>query len=94
MTQIELFGCTQAGKSTLASNIIRAGQEHGIAVLLSDDFVLQQARLNWIKSSLPRTLLLDLFSLSACLQIHSVLTNSLARKTESDQKYPEKDRNE
>jgi hypothetical protein len=67
MTQIELFGCTQAGKSTLASNIIRAGQEHGIAVLLSDDFVLQQARLNWIKSSLPRTLLLDLFSLSACL---------------------------
>jgi hypothetical protein len=67
MMQIELFGCTQAGKSTFASKIIRACQEQGITIMLSDDFVLQQARLNWIKSSLPRTLLMDLFSLFACL---------------------------
>jgi len=65
--QVELFGCTSAGKSTLASNIFQTCRKQGIELLLSDDFVLKQMRLNWIRSSLVRLLLLDLFLLSACL---------------------------
>jgi hypothetical protein len=67
MTQIELFGCTCAGKSTSAGRILQACQERGIDLLTGDDFVLEQIRLNWIQSQIVRTLLTDLFSLSACV---------------------------
>jgi thymidylate kinase len=67
MMQIELTGCTGAGKSTLASGIRRACRDQGTDFLLSHDFVLKQIRLSWIKSNWARTLLLDLCSLSVCL---------------------------
>ena len=67
MMQVELIGCTGAGKSTLALDIIRTCREQGFDVVRSDDFVLGQARLNWIKSSLLRTLCLDLVCLPAWL---------------------------
>lgn len=65
--QIELIGCTSAGKSTLIKGICQACQEQGLELLLRDDFVLKQVRLSWIKSHLPRTLLVDLVALFACL---------------------------
>ncbi len=67
MMQIELTGCTGAGKTTLASAIHRACREQGIDFLMSNDFVLKQFRLSWIKSNWVRTLLVDLCSLSVCL---------------------------
>jgi thymidylate kinase len=64
---IELIGCTSAGKSTLSRGILQACHQQGLDILLGDDFVLKQVRLNWVKSHLPRTLLVDLFALLACL---------------------------
>ncbi len=65
--QIELVGCTSAGKSTLIRGILQACHEQGIDILPGDDFVLKQVRLNWIKGHLPRTLLVDLVALFTCL---------------------------
>jgi thymidylate kinase len=65
--QIELIGCTSAGKSTLARSILHACRQQGIDILLADDFVLQQVRLNWIKSHPLRKFLLNLAALFACL---------------------------
>jgi hypothetical protein len=65
--QIELIGCTSAGKSTLLRGILKVCREQEIEALSGDDFVLEQIRLNWVKSYLARTLLVDLFSLFACL---------------------------
>jgi hypothetical protein len=65
--QIELIGCTGAGKTRLARRILQASQEQGIDTLLGDDFVLQQVHLNWVKRRLARTLCVDLVSLLACL---------------------------
>lgn len=65
--QIELIGCTSAGKSTLARGILQAGREQGIDTLMGDDFVLEQVHLNWVKRRLARTLCVDFVLLSACL---------------------------
>ena len=65
--QIELIGCTSAGKSTLTRSILQVSHEQEPGIILGDDFVLKQVRLNWIKSHLPRTFLLNLAGLFACL---------------------------
>ena len=65
--QIELIGCTSAGKSTLTRSMLQAHHEQGLGILPGDDFVLGQVRLNWIKGHLPRTLLVDVLALFACL---------------------------
>lgn len=65
--QIELIGCTSAGKSTLLNSILQVCREQEIEALSGDGFVLKQIRLNWVKSYLTRILLVDLFSLFACL---------------------------
>lgn len=65
--QIELIGCTSAGKSTLAQSILHACHEPGTDIFLGNDFVLRQVSLDGIKSRLPRTLLIDLIALFACL---------------------------
>jgi thymidylate kinase len=64
---IELIGCTSAGKSTLSRSILQACHQQGLDILLGDDFVLKQVGLNWVKSHLPRTLLVDLLALLACI---------------------------
>lgn len=64
---IELMGCTSAGKSTLARGILEACRQQGTDILLGNDFVLRQVRLNWVKGHLPRTLLVDLAALFFCL---------------------------
>jgi len=65
--QIELTGCTGAGKSTLAKRLLQACRAQGIDAWLRDDFVLHQLWLDWIKSHVARTLVVDLLSLLACL---------------------------
>jgi thymidylate kinase len=65
--QIELIGCTSAGKSTLARRILEVGYKRGIDIVLGEDFILQQVRLNWIKGSLFRKLLVNLVALFASL---------------------------
>lgn len=65
--QIELIGCTGAGKSTLARGIVQAGREHGIDTVMGEEIVLNQVRLNWVKTKLARTLCVDLITLFACL---------------------------
>jgi hypothetical protein len=67
MMQIELTGCTGAGKSTLASDIRRVFREQGTDLLMGNEFVLKQIGLGWIKSNWVRTLVVDLCSLSICL---------------------------
>ncbi len=65
--QIELIGCTSAGKTTLARRMLQAGRELGIDMQLSDDFVLKQVRLNWIKHEFIRLRLIELLCLPICL---------------------------
>ena len=67
MMQIELTGCTGAGKSTLARDIVQACREQGIDVVMGDEVVLGLARLNWLRGRLVRTLCLDLICLPAWL---------------------------
>lgn len=65
--QIDLVGCTSAGKSTLAKNILHACREQGMDIVLGDDLVLSAVRLGWVKSSLLRKGLVNLAALCACL---------------------------
>lgn len=65
--QIELIGCTSAGKSTLARSVLQDCRQQGLDIFLGEDFVLKQFRLNWIKSRLLRKLLVNLAGLCACL---------------------------
>jgi hypothetical protein len=61
--RIELIGCTSAGKSTLTSRVLRICRDRGIDASTGYDFVLRQARLDWVKSRLLRALLVNLISL-------------------------------
>lgn len=65
--QIELIGCTSAGKSTLARTFIDAYREAGVDAMLAEDFVLELVWLGWARGHLARTLLVDLCALVACL---------------------------
>lgn len=64
---IEFIGSTGAGKTTLANDVLGHCREQGIDILMAADFVLEQSRLNWIRSQFARTLCLDLLSSFACL---------------------------
>lgn len=65
--QIELIGCTSAGKSNLIKNILRSNHHDGFSLVTSYDFVLKWAHLDWIKNHLNRMLCLNLIALFACL---------------------------
>lgn len=65
--QIELVGCTCAGKTTLAKKMIEAGQALGIDVQLSDNFLLNCMRLNWIKQEFVQRRVIELWALLTCL---------------------------
>jgi broad-specificity NMP kinase len=56
---IELIGSTSAGKTTLARKMVEAGKNSGIKVSLSDDFMLEQLHLNWIKNEFIRRRLVE-----------------------------------
>ncbi|NLY02400.1 MAG: hypothetical protein GXY83_40460 [Rhodopirellula sp.] len=65
--QIELIGCTGAGKSTLASSLVRSCRGRGIPLVTSREFVLRRSRLHWIPGRALRTIALDLCAGVACL---------------------------
>ena len=65
--QVELIGCTSAGKSTLAESVLWAYRGIGMDASMGADFVLQQVGLNWVKGKLARTILIDIIALFACL---------------------------
>lgn len=65
--QIELIGCTGAGKSTLTRGIFQACRAQKIDALYGEDFVLKQVRLNWVNCYIVRTVVVDICSLFACL---------------------------
>ncbi|MEZ4869903.1 MAG: AAA family ATPase [Caldilineaceae bacterium] len=65
--QIELIGCTSAGKSTLIREILQASRAQGIDIVQGDDFILQQFGLGWCESSPFRGLLMNGAALVACL---------------------------
>ena len=64
---IELIGCTSAGKSTLAQNMLKSNPKNAINLVSSDDFVLRWAHLDWVKQKNVRKLFLNLLALPACL---------------------------
>ncbi len=67
--QIELFGCSSAGKSSLAPRILRAARSRGVPASMSEDFVLRQLGLDGIRSRWLRTPLVDLMALGSCVAL-------------------------
>jgi hypothetical protein len=65
--QIELIGCTCAGKSTLARRIVQYCGNWGLQVTLGREFVARRFRLHYIPSRALQILALDLVALCACL---------------------------
>lgn len=64
--QIELFGCTSAGKSRLLQQILNLQAGRRPALVRSDDLLLQQLRLQWVAGT-ARLILLNLLSISLCI---------------------------
>ena len=67
MTVIELIGCTGAGKSTLANQILRVCVEQGIDACTGYDLVLRRLRLDGVESRFIRGLVVNLLALGVCL---------------------------
>lgn len=67
MTCIELFGCTSAGKSTFASNVLQLCRDAGIGVSLGEDFLLDQFHLSQIASTTTRAILVNLISVPVAI---------------------------
>ena len=65
--QIELIGCTGAGKSTLSRCIVQASQAQGVETSTGEEIALKLIRLDWVRRKIPRTLLVDLIAGLACL---------------------------
>lgn len=66
--QIELIGCTSAGKTTLARKVVDIGRRQGIDVILGDDFVLKTLHLGWVKNEFIRRRVLEAYSACICLR--------------------------
>jgi len=66
--QVELIGCTSAGKSTLTQHMIERARTQGIALSTSYDFVLAHYGLGWVKPHALRMALLNNLALWRCLQ--------------------------
>lgn len=65
--QIELIGCTSAGKSSLAGGILLAARGASVEIRMADEHVLKRWRLQWLTSRPARTLVMDVLSLLACI---------------------------
>lgn len=64
---IELIGSTSAGKTTLAKKMVEAGKKHGLDISLSDDFMLEQLHLGWVKNDFARRRLVEIVAVAICL---------------------------
>ena len=65
--QIELIGCTSAGKSVLTKSILQGGHNLGVDMVTSYDFVLSKIGLDWIKNHSLRMFVLNVFASIVCL---------------------------
>ena len=64
---IELIGSTSAGKTTLARRMIQVGKDMGVDVFLSDDFILEQVHLSWVRNEFVRRRLVETVSFAVWL---------------------------
>ena len=64
--QIELFGCTGAGKSSLLRQILHAQSGQRPAITRGDDFLLRRMRLAWVKGA-ARPVVLNALSIAMCV---------------------------
>lgn len=64
---IEIIGSTSAGKTTLAKKMVDAGKISGIDVFLSDDFILAQLHIGWVKNDFIRRRLVEVVAFGICL---------------------------
>jgi adenylate kinase family enzyme len=62
-----LIGSTSAGKTTLARKMVAAGKSNGVDVSLSDDFVLEELHMNWVKNEFVRRRLVEMIAFAICL---------------------------
>jgi len=65
--QLELIGCTGAGKSTLAARIAEAARAEGIDLELADEFTLNQLRLNHLRTKWLRAVAVHVVALWGCI---------------------------
>jgi hypothetical protein len=65
--QVELFGCSSSGKSSLAPRLLRSARALGVEATLSEDLVLRQVGLEGLRPGWLRTLCVDLLAAAACL---------------------------
>ena len=80
--QIELMGCTGAGKTTLVRSIVRTGGARGLDIALGDDVVLGRIGLSGLNSTILRKALLNLIAVSAGLaawRAHGAIDRFAAR---------------
>jgi deoxyadenosine/deoxycytidine kinase len=64
---IELIGSTSAGKTTLAKKMVEAGKKSGVHISLSDDFMLEQLKLGWVRNEFVRRRLVEAAAFAICL---------------------------
>ena len=65
--QIELVGCTSAGKSTLAAQIGEAAGAEGIDLLLADEFALDQLGLGHLRKRWLRAVVIHVVAFWGCV---------------------------
>jgi len=59
---IELIGSTSAGKTTLAKRMVEVGKNSEIDISLSDDFMLKQLHLDWIRNDFLRRRIVEIIA--------------------------------
>ena len=64
---IELIGSTSAGKTTLAKKMAEVGKNNGMDISLSDDFMLEQLRLDWIRNDFVRRRVVEIVAFAIML---------------------------
>lgn len=64
---IEIIGSTCAGKTTLAKKMMEAGKNSGVDVSLSDDFMIEQLHLGWVKNDFFRRRLVEIIAFAVWL---------------------------
>ena len=64
---IELIGSTSAGKTTLAKKMVEVGKNNGIDISLSDDFMLEQLHLDWVRNDFARRRVVEIIAFALML---------------------------
>ena len=65
--QLELIGCTGAGKSTLAARIVDAARAEGIKLVLADEFALNQLGLRHLRTRWLRAVAVHVVAFWGCI---------------------------